>query len=86
MTYCFLCTLEAVEKFTGKRGNYKAFNVTENKAWDSLEWEVWKFGNESLMRVWSNERNKSEKREWEKRNDRNKLRVCSNSEFHGNPV
>ena len=53
----------------------------------SLEWKVWEFGNEGLMRVWSNRRNESEEREWgEKRNERNKMRVCSNSEFFGNSV
>ena len=83
---CFLCTLEAVEKLTGNRRSYEAFNVTENKTRESLEWEVWEFGNENLMRVWSNQRNESEKREWEKRNERNKMRVCSNSEFLGNLV
>ena len=49
MISCFLCTLEAVEKFTGNRRSYEAFNVTENKTWESLEWEVWEFGND---RVW----------------------------------
>ena len=64
----------------------EAFNVTENKTWESFKWEVLEFGNESLMRVWSNGRNESEKREWEKRNERNQMRVCSNSEFLGNSV
>ena len=63
MIRCFLCTLEAVGKFTGNRRTYEAFNVIENKTWESLEWEVWEFGNESLMRVWSNGRNQYEKRE-----------------------
>ena len=69
MICCFLCTTEAVDKFTGNRWSYEAFNVTKNKTWESLEWEVWGFGNESLMRVWSNGRNESEKREWEKTNE-----------------
>ena len=89
MTCFFLCTLEAVEKLTGNRRSYEAFNVTENKTRESLEWEVWEFGNENLMRVWSNQRNESEKRVWEKRyesKERNKMRVCSNSEFLGNSV
>ena len=38
------------------------------------------------MRVWSNGRNESEKRELEKRNERNQMRVCSNSEFLGDSV
>ena len=38
------------------------------------------------MRAWSNGRNESEKREREKRNERNKMRVYSNSEFLGNLV
>ena len=75
------CTLGAAEKFTGNRRSYEAFDVTENKTWESLEWEVWEFENESLMRVWSNGRNQREKR-----NERNKMRVCSNSEFLGNSV
>ena len=75
------CTLGRAEKFTGKRRSYEAFDDTENKTWESLEWEVWEFENESLMRVWSNGRNQREKR-----NERNKMRVCSNSEFLGNSV
>ena len=47
----------------------EAFNVPENKTWESLKWDVWEFGNESLMRVWSKGRNESEKGEWEKRNE-----------------
>ena len=47
----------------------EAVNVTENKTWESLKWKCWEFGNESLMRVWSNGRNESEKREWEKINE-----------------
>ena len=47
----------------------EAFNVTENKTWESLNWEVKEFGNESFMRVWSNGRNESKKRGWEKKND-----------------
>ena len=61
-----LCTLEAVEKFTGNKRSYEALNVTENKTRQSLEWEAREFGNEGLIRVWSNGRNESEKREWEK--------------------
>ena len=60
--------------------------MTENKTWESLEWEAWEFGNESLMRVWSNGWNKSEKRGWEKRKERNKMRVCSHFGFLGNSV
>ena len=87
MIFCFLCTLEAVEKFTGIRRSNEAFNVTENKTWESSKWEVSEFGNESLIRAWSNQRTESEKkREWEKRNERNKMRVRSNSEFLGNLV
>ena len=71
---------------TGIRRSNEAFNVTENKIWESSRSEVWEFGNESLMRAWSNQRNESEKREWEKTNDRNKMRVCSNSEFLGNLI
>ena len=33
-----------------------------------MKWEVWEFGNESLMRVWLNGGNESKKRKWEKRN------------------
>ena len=32
-----LCTLEAVEKFTGNKRSYEALNVTENKTRQSLE-------------------------------------------------
>ena len=38
------------------------------------------------MRVWSNQRHESEKRELEKRNERNKMRVCSNSVFLGDSI
>ena len=69
MICCFLCTTEAVERFTGNRRSYEALNVTENKTRESLEWEVWEFGNESFMRAWSNGRNEGEKREWEKINE-----------------
>ena len=86
MICCFLCILGAVEKFTGIRRSNEAFNVTESKTWESSKWEVWEFGNESLMRAWSNQRNESEKRKWEKRNERNKMRVCSNSELLGNII
>ena len=85
MICCFLCTPEAVEKFTGNKQSYEALN-TENKTWESLEWEVWEFGNESLMRVWSNGKNENEKKEWQKRNERNKIRVSTNSEFLVNSV
>ena len=47
----------------------EAFNVTENKAGESLKWEVWEFVIESLMKVWLNRRNESKNREWEKRNE-----------------
>ena len=86
MICCFLCTLEAVENLTGNRQSQEAFNVTEIKTWESSKWEGWEFGNEGLMRVWSNQRNESEKTEWDKRNERNKTRVCSNCEFLGNSV
>ena len=69
MICCILCTLEAVVKFSGNRRSCEAFNVT--KTWESLEWEVWEFCNEGLIWVWSNQRNESEEREWEKRNERN---------------
>ena len=82
----FLCTLETVEEFTGNRRSYEAFNITEKKSWGNLEWKVWELGNESLMRVWSYGRSQIENREWEKRNEKNKMRVCSNSEFLGNSV
>ena len=84
MISCFLSTLEAVEEFTGNRRSYEAFDITENKTWENLQWEVKEFGNESLMRVSSNGRNQSENREWEKRNEKNKMRVSSNSESLGN--
>ena len=57
MICCFLCTLEAVEKFTGNKRSYEALNVTENKVREARE-----FGNEGLIRIWSNGRNESEKR------------------------
>ena len=78
--------IKSSREVTGIRRSNEAFNVTENKTWESSRWEVWEFGNESFMRAWSNQRNESEKREWEKRNERNKMRVCSNSEFLGNSV
>ena len=56
----------------------KAFNVTENKTWESLKWEIWEFGNEGLMRVWSNARNESER---EKRNETLVKFGFSNSEW-----
>ena len=33
-----------------------------------MKWEVSEIGSKSLTRVWPNQRNESEKREWEKRN------------------
>ena len=62
----------------------EAFNVTENKTRVSLKWEVWELENESFMKVWSNGRNESEKREWDKRNERKEMIVWSNSEFLAN--
>ena len=38
------------------------------------------------MRVWSNGRNQSENRECEKRNEKKKMRVSSDSESLGNSV
>ena len=69
-----------------KQMKLRSPNITENKIWESLKWKVWEFGNEGLMRVWWNRRNESEEREWEKRNEKNKMRVCSNFEFFGNSV
>ena len=70
MISCFLCTLEAVEKFTGNRRSYEAFNVTENKTCESLEWEVWEFGNERFGQMGEirvkieNERKEMRKIKW----------------------
>ena len=67
MMCCFLCTLETFENFTGNRRSQEAFNVTENKTWESLEWEVWEFGNEILeIRVKrENERKEMREIKWE---------------------
>ena len=56
------------------------------KTWESSKWEGWEFGHKGLMRVWSNQRNECEKKEWEKRNERSKMRVCLNCDFLGNSV
>ena len=80
------CFLWSSREVYWNQTKQRAFNVTEKKTWESLKWEVWEFGNESLMRAWSNQRNESEKRKWEKRNERNKMRVCSNSELLGNII
>ena len=63
MICCFVCTLEAVEKFTGKRWSHEAFKVTENKTLRIWKWEF----DESLVKPqkWKWKERKREKK-WEK--------------------
>ena len=63
MICCFLCTLEAVERFTGNRRSHEAFKVTENKTLRIWKWE---FGEITEMRV-KREKGRKEMREikWE---------------------
>ena len=72
MISCFLCTLEAVEKFTGNRRSYEALlKIRHEKVWkekfENLEMRVWwEFGQIGEIRVKiENERKEMRKKKWE---------------------